>query len=103
LANRAFREYMSSFSIFDHKPYHCGMTKLLPAERLYTFGILHYYQQRHISWTSVFLADENIRAGYNYRNIPRSGDPMEMPSCWKAIVENARKEQEGSEHLQPNN
>lgn len=91
---------MSSFSIFDHKPYHCGMTKLLPAERLYTFSIQHYYQQRHVSWTSVFLADENIRAGYNYRAPPRQ-QPMEMPSCWSVIVENARKEQEESAHTKP--
>jgi hypothetical protein len=86
---------MSSFSIFDHKPYHCGMTKLLPAERLYTFSILHYYQQRHVSWTSVFLADENIRAGYNYRAPPRQ-QPQDMPSCWATIVQNARREQEAS-------
>jgi hypothetical protein len=96
---------MSSFSLFDKKPYHCGLTKLLPAERLVTFSILHYFQQKHVSWTSVFLADENIRAGYHYYAVPRS--PQEPPSCWNKIVEQAKLEQKNAsffhaeeEHIQ---
>ena len=51
------REFMSSFGIYEHKPHHCAMTKLIPASRLSTFTIQHYYQQRHVAWTSVFLGD----------------------------------------------
>lgn len=82
---------MSSFSLFDRKMYHCGLTKILPSERLYTFAVLHYYQQRHVSWTPVIMADENLRAGFHPRAVPRS--PISMPACWDSIVKRARQEQ----------
>lgn len=82
---------MSSFSLFDHKRYHCGLNKILPADRLYTFGVLHYYQQRHIQWTPVFFADENIRAGYHYHAVPRT--PMGTPPCWEKLVSRYRADQ----------
>ncbi len=83
---------MSSFSLYDHKQYHCGMNKVIPASKLMTFSILHYYQGRHISWTPVFAADENIRAGYSYRAIPRS--PMNVESCWHELIQKTREEEE---------
>ena len=83
---------MSSFSVFDHKPHHCSMTKLLPAERFMAFMILHYYQQRHVSWTPTFFADENLHAGYHYAASPRQ--TLTIPSCWKNVVEKAKEEQE---------
>jgi hypothetical protein len=81
---------MSSFSIFDHKPHYCSLNKLLPPERLMTFAVLHYYQQRHVSWTPVFVADENIRAGFSYTGRQN----INVPECWNAIVTRVRKEQE---------
>lgn len=83
---------MSSFSLFDHKQYHCGMNKLIPADRFMIFAVLHYYQQRHISWTPVFLADENIRAGFDYHFVPRTA--MNVPECWKDMVDFAKAEQD---------
>jgi hypothetical protein len=74
---------MSSFSLFDHKRYHCGLNKLLPAERLTTFTIHHYYQQRHVSWTPVFFSSENLNAGFEYT----SRGHMDLPECWKPIAE----------------
>ncbi len=74
---------MSSFSLFDHKKYHCGLNKLLPAERLTTFAIHHYYQQRHVSWTPVFTSSENLNAGYEYT----SRSQVDLPDCWKSIAE----------------
>lgn len=35
------REFMSSFLVFEHKPAHCAMSKLIPADRLQTFSIWH--------------------------------------------------------------
>jgi len=43
------REYMSSFSLFNTKKYHCSLMKILPGPRLTTFVIHHFYQQRHVS------------------------------------------------------
>lgn len=82
---------MSSFSLFDRKNRNCGLTKLLPAERLYALSILHYFQQRHVSWTPVIMADENLRAGFHPRAVPRSA--LKMPPCWQSIVSHAREEQ----------
>ena len=45
---------MSSFGIYDHKPHHCSMSKLIPGDKLTVFMIQHYYQQRHVSWVPVF-------------------------------------------------
>jgi hypothetical protein len=84
------REYMSSFSLFNRKGGHCSLTKLLPGARLTTFTIYHYYQQRHVSWTPVFLADENIRAGAHYMD---PNNKLEMPGCWRDIVSTSYAEQ----------
>lgn len=67
---------MSSFSLYGSLSNGgCGLVKLIPAERYTTFSILHYYQQRHISWTPVFVVDDNIRTAHGY----------EIPECWKEI------------------
>lgn len=83
---------MSSFSVFDHKKYHCGLNKLLPPERLETFAVQHYYHQRHVSWKSLFQADENIRAGYDAYSTPRYA--VQIPDCWKGIVDKYAAEQQ---------
>lgn len=41
---------MSSFSLFYTKKYHCALIKVIPGDRLTTFVVHHYYQQRHVSW-----------------------------------------------------
>jgi len=48
------REYMSSFSLFDEKYGHCGLTEILPPTGLSTFAIYHFYHQRHTTWTALF-------------------------------------------------
>ena len=58
--------------------------KVLPGERFTTFTIQHYYHQKHISWTPVFFADENIKAGYHYSASPRQ--KREFPPCWERVV-----------------
>lgn len=82
---------MSSFSVFDSGGGRCGLAKLIPAERFMTFAVNHYYQQRHVSWTPVFFADENLRAGFHYYAVPRTVDPR--PSCFGKLVEESRAEQ----------
>lgn len=79
---------MSSFSIFDKKKWHCALNKLIPGERLTTFTVNHYYQQRHVSWIPVFFADEDTRAGLHYS----SKAPVDIPPCWAEIA-NATKQE----------
>lgn len=79
----ASREHMSSFSLFSRGGW-CGLHKVIPGERFTTFTILHYYQQRHVSWTPVFIADENMKAGYHYSSSPRL--KRDYPSCWERVV-----------------
>ena len=45
---------MSSFSLFDEKYGHCGLTEILPPTGLSTFAIYHFYHQRHTTWTALF-------------------------------------------------
>lgn len=77
------REYMSSFSIFDQKEYHCGLSKIIPAERLMTFQIWHYFPQRMPSWYPTFVADQAVRVGGDYRSAARH----DLPPCWKKIYD----------------
>ncbi len=81
---------MSSFSLFNTKGGHCSLVKLLPGARLTTFTIYHYYQQRHVSWTPVFAADENIRAGFHYTS---STNKIDSGPCWAGIVGSGYAEQ----------
>jgi hypothetical protein len=74
---------MSSFSLFSRGGW-CGLHKVIPGERFTTFTILHYYQQRHVSWTPVFFADENMKAGYHYSASPRQ--KRDFPECWRKVV-----------------
>lgn len=77
----ASREHMSSFFLYSSP---CNMNKLIPAATLTSFMILHFYQQRHISWTPVFSGFENIVAGREYS---AGGDGGEMPKeCWGPLV-----------------
>ena len=80
---------MSSFSLYDQKRYHCGMHKIIPGERLHSFMILHYFQQRHVSWTPVFFGVENVIAGFDYSHGERNMnvEPGSVPDCWKEVVE----------------
>jgi hypothetical protein len=73
------REHMSSFGLFGH----CQVAKLIPARSFTTFTVLHYYQQRHVSWTPVFTAIENMETGYHYYANPKV--KINLPSCWKNI------------------
>jgi hypothetical protein len=89
----ASREYMSSFSVYDHKPNSCGMGKLIPASRLTTFTIYHYYQQRHVSWTPVFFADENLVSGHVYSAAPGTQKVASPPPCWNELIATSMAEQ----------
>lgn len=88
---------MSSLSLFERRNYHCGLQKILPAHGLTTFSIYHYYQQRHVSWTSVYAADKNIRAGYHFASTPRVEE--EIPSCWEEGVRREREEEKHISHI----
>lgn len=68
------------------------MVKLYPAHGLSTFGVYHYYQQRHINWTPYFPGDENLRAGYYYNVFPRK-EMSNVPECWKKVIAENREEQ----------
>ena len=47
------------------------------------------YQQHHVSWSSVFYTDENLRAGYQPYN---PGADTAAPACWRPLIERTRKE-----------
>lgn len=49
------------------------------------------YQQRHVSWTPVFVGDENLRAGNHYYSNPKV--KLNTPACWQSIVDQAQAEQ----------
>jgi hypothetical protein len=91
------------------------MSKIIPADRLMTFSIWHCktrttlfctypllltfvrrlcadYQQRHVTWSSLFGVDENIRAGYAPYNPSPKLDAY-TPSCWEKFSADAKKEQ----------
>lgn len=85
----ASREHMSSFSLFGES---CQLTKLIPARHFMTFAVLHYYQQRHVSWKPVFLADDNMISGYHYYAIPKV--KLETPTCWESLILETLAEQE---------
>jgi len=86
----ASREFMSSFSVFDKKPYHCGLNKLLPGLTFHSFFIQHYYQSKFPHWWPVLKATDNLLAGRHAQQ--DSGDPA-LPDCWKNIAAANRKYQ----------
>ena len=61
---------------------------------LCSFGIFTLqtdYQQKHVSWTPVFTADENLLAGNHYYAVPKV--PITAPDCWKETFAKAQAEQ----------
>lgn len=95
------REYMSSFSVFDHKQGHCALNKIIPGDRFMSFSVLHYYKSKHPSWTPVFASDENLRAGYHYTQ--RGNIQHSVPDCWDQLINTSRTEQIGSEVIKRRN
>jgi hypothetical protein len=77
----AAREDMSSIFLYDR----CKVEKVLPAERFMTFTVLHYYAQRHVSWTTVVSVNENIKSNHHDLNVP---------PCWVDIVKRSIAEQD---------
>ena len=84
----ASREFMSSFGVFDKKPHHCGLNKLLPGLSFHSFFIQHYYQSKFPHWWPVFKATDNMLAGRHAQQ--DSGEPG-LPDCWKDIAATNRK------------
>lgn len=68
------------------------MTKILPPAGLAKFTILHYYQQRHVSWVPVVSAHENVLAGY-YWGSRDPKYPVDFPPCWASLVNQSRIDQ----------
>ena len=86
------REYMSSLSVYRNtwyvtRPLNCMVLKVIPADRLETFKLRHYYRSRDSkqSTASVFDADEFTRQGVDYTNVNRKNPKvsLSLPSCWK--------------------
>lgn len=50
------------------------------------------YQQHHVSWSSLFAVDENIRGGYHPYGT-NAKDPQYVPPCWERLVAQSRQEQ----------
>eukprot|EP00600_Ochromonadales_sp_CCMP1393_P016429 CAMPEP_0175031148 /NCGR_PEP_ID=MMETSP0005-20121125/20642_1 /TAXON_ID=420556 /ORGANISM="Ochromonas sp., Strain CCMP1393" /LENGTH=268 /DNA_ID=CAMNT_0016291341 /DNA_START=21 /DNA_END=827 /DNA_ORIENTATION=+ len=87
------REIMSSFLLYNRQREYCWMNKLLPAERMQSLAIRHYYEQRHVNWNSLFLGNENFKSGYEpyYHEEVNPKIPMEkIPKCWDDIVQKYR-------------
>lgn len=78
------REHMSSFSLFDGSNGGCGLHKLIPGDKFMSFVVLHYYQQRHVSWIPVFGAVENMESGFHYSS---PNVKLDTPDCWKNFIE----------------
>jgi len=78
------REYMSSFSLFDNKYYHCGLQKLIPAERLNSFYIHHFYHTKWVSWFTNTAVNDKVRSGQHYQF---KGN-LSNPGCWRSITTN---------------
>ena len=87
----ASREFMSSFSVFDKKPHHCGLNKLLPGLSFHTYFIQHYYQSKIPHWFPVFKATENLLAGRHL--FQDHTDELHVPECWREIALANRKAQ----------
>ena len=79
----ASREFMSSFSIFDKKPHHCGLNKLMSIN-FHSFFIQHYYQSRMPHWFPVFKATDNLIAGRGYN--ADAGSNPNLPDCWRNVA-----------------
>jgi hypothetical protein len=88
---------MSSLSIFENEiiPFNCGIKKILPAERLMTFSILHYYSTFDPNFPSqnshpVFISDQHIKHGYMQMKHPvvKAGYFQDdaVSSCWGPII-----------------
>jgi hypothetical protein len=80
------REYMSSFSLFDRKPWHCGLTKLLPAERMHSFFIHHFYHTKWVSWFTNSMVVDKTMSGQLYLY---SGN-LSNPACWSKLLEKTK-------------
>lgn len=87
---------------------HCGLQKILPSNFVSTM-ILHYYQQRHVSWIPVFSMADTLRyiavsfmvhglfvtlgpfRGYFDWNT-RNASSESIPDCWQQLVAEYRAE-----------
>lgn len=76
------REHMSSIFLFSAP---CNQVKLIPAERLQTFVIHHYFQGRHAHWVPIFTADQRLKSGHHYMS-----GPMATPACWAGVLNRTR-------------
>jgi len=79
----ASREFMSSFGVFDKKPHHCGLNKLLPGLNFHSYFIQHYYQSKFPHWWPVLKATDNLLAGRHAQQ--DVGEPA-LPECWKEVA-----------------
>ena len=79
----ASREHMSSIFLYSSP---CNQVKLIPAERMQTFVIHHYFQGRHAHWVPIFTADQRLRSGHNYMS-----GPMATPACWAGVLNKTRE------------
>lgn len=88
---------MSSLSIFENEivPLNCGIKKVLPAERLMTFSILHYYTSFDPNFPKlnshpVFIVDQHIKHGYMQMKHPvlKAGyfHYEGVSSCWGRVL-----------------
>lgn len=88
---------MSSLSIFENDivPLNCGIKKLLPAERLMSFSILHYYTSFDPNFPKlnshpVFISNQHIKHGYMQMKHPvvKAGyfNEESASSCWSPII-----------------
>jgi hypothetical protein len=113
------REYMSSLSIYRSKkvssvlkiifllylyiilfplrntwfvtrPLNCMVSKVLPATKVETFKIRHYYRSKDSKQTSkpIFEADELTRRGIDYTS-PNEAIKKTYPTCWKQVLSDA--------------
>ena len=74
---------MSSLSIFHNffMKQNCAVKKIIPAHRMQTFSIRHYYQGRHPQWSAVHISDQRLRKGFNYL----TNAQLNMPLCWTEL------------------
>eukprot|EP01031_Cornospumella_fuschlensis_P024485 gene24485-29594_t len=89
------REYTSSLSLFENHivPENCHVTKLLPAERMSSFFIQHYYCKEHINeHKMVYGVDTHIKAGLiQIATIHSKAGYYEDATCWRDVIQTYEK------------
>jgi hypothetical protein len=86
---------MSSFSLYSEDQRCCRFKKIIPAERLQSFYILHAVPGRLENWVTTVAANDMTRQGINYL----TGGANANHHCWAPIIRNMTAIKEHESHI----